>query len=138
LEGNSQSSDGVVVGATLVAREDGEVDGALKVVESLSTSLGVDGADTLAEEDHGTTGATERLVSSGGDNVGVLEGSGDDLSGNETRDVSHINNEVSTDRVSDLAHALVVNETAVGRGTSNKDLRAVKLSVLLEGVIVND
>lgn len=138
LQGNSKSSDGVVVRATLVTGEDGEVDGVLEVVESLLASLGVNGADTLAEEDHSTTGTTERLVGGGGDNIGVLEGGGDDLGGNETRDVSHIDNEVGTDRVGNLAHALVVDETAVGGGTGNEDLGAVEDGVLLESVVVND
>lgn len=138
LQGNSQSSDGVVVRTTLVTREDGEVDGALKVVQGLLAGLGVDGADTLAEEDHGTTGTTEGLVGGGGDNVGVLEGGGDHASGNETRDVSHVNHEVGADGVGNLAHALVVNEAAVGRGTGNKDLGAVELGVLLELVVVDD
>lgn len=138
LQGNSQSGDGVVVGTTLVTREDGEVDGVLEVVEGLLASLGVDGADTLAEEDHGATRTTERLVGGGGDDIGVLEGGRNDLGGDETRDVSHIDNEVSSDGVSNLAHALVVDETAVGRGSGNQDLGAVEDGVLLEGVVVND
>lgn len=138
LQGNSQSSDGVVVRATLVTGEDGEVDGVLEVVEGLLAGLGIDGADTLAEEDHGTAGTTERLVGGGCDNVGVLEGSGDDLGSNETGDVSHIDNKIGTNRVGDFAHALVVNETAVSRCTGNKDLGAEEDGVLLESIIVND
>jgi hypothetical protein len=138
LEGNSQGSDGVVVRATLVTGEDGEVDGVLEVVEGLLASLGVNRADTLAEEDHGTAGTTEGFVGGGGDDIGILERSRDDLSSDKTRDVSHINNKVSTDGVGNLAHTLVVDETAVGRGTGNEDLGAVEDGVLLEGVIVDD
>lgn len=138
LEGDGQSGDGVVVGTTLVAGEDGEVDGVLELVESLLASLGVDGADTLAEEDHGTAGTTEGLVGGGGDNIGVLEGSGDDLGGNETGNVSHVNHEVGTNGVGNLAHTLVVDQTAVGRGTSDQNLRAVEDGVLLERIVVND
>lgn len=138
LQGDSQSSDGVVVGTTLVTREDGEVDRALKVVEGLLASLSIDGTNTLAEEDHGTTRTTERLVGSGGNNVGILEGSRDDLGGNETGDVGHVDNKVSTNGVGDLTHAGVVDQTAVGRGTGNEDLGAVENGVLLEGIIVND
>lgn len=138
LQGNSQSSDGVVVRTTLVTGENGEVDRVLEVVEGLLAGLGIDGADALAEEDHSTTGTTERLVGGGCDNVGVLEGSGDDLSSNETGDVSHIDNKVGTNGVGDLAHALVVNETAVSRGTGNKDLGAEEDGVLLESIIVNN
>jgi len=38
LEGHSQSGDGVVVGPSLVAREDGEVDLVLKVVVDLQAA----------------------------------------------------------------------------------------------------
>lgn len=138
LKGNSQSSDGVVVGTTLVTREDREVDGALKVIHDVLAGLGVSAADTLAEEDHGTTGTTEGLVGGGGDNIGVLEGGGDDTGGNQTRDVSHVDNEVGADLVSDLAHASVVDQAAVGGGTSDQALGAVELSVGLELIVVND
>lgn len=138
LEGNGKSGDGVVVGATLVTREDGEVDLVLKVIEGLLAGLGVDRADTAAEEDHGATGATEGLVSGGGDDIGVEEGRGDDLGGNEAGNVSNIDNEVSANGVGNLAHALVVNQTAVGRGTGDEDLGAEELGVLLEGIVVND
>ena len=72
LQGNSKSSDGVVVGTTLVTREDREVDRTLKVIQDFLAIL-VSAAHTLAEEDHGTTGTTERLVGSGGDDIRVLE-----------------------------------------------------------------
>lgn len=138
LEGNSQGSDGVVVGATLVTREDREVDRVLQVVEGLLAGLGVDGADTLAEEDHGTTRATEGLVGGGGDNVSPQEGRGDGLSGDKTGDVSHVDNEVGTHRVGNLAHALVVDQTAVGGSTGNKHLGTVQDGVLRKLVIVDD
>lgn len=138
LEGNSQSGDGVVVRTTLVTREDGEVDGVLKVVEGLLAGLGVNRADALSEEDHGTTRTTEGLVGSGGDDVSPQEGRRNGLSGNKTRDVSHIDNQVGADGISNLAHALVVDQTAVGGGTGNKDLGAVQDSVLLELVVVDD
>lgn len=137
LQGNSQGSDGVVVGATLVTGEDGEVDGVLKVVHDVLASL-VGAADTTTEEDHGTTGTTQGLVGGGGDDIGVLEGRGDDTGSNQTGDVGHINDEVGTDLVGDLAHALVVDQTAVGGGTGNQALGAVHLGVLLQGVVVND
>jgi len=138
LEGNSESGDGVVVRTTLVTREDGEVNLVLEVVESLLARLGVDGADTLAEEDHGTTGTTEGLVSGGSDNVGVEERGGNDTGGDETRDVGNINDEVGTNGVSNLAHALIVDEAAVRRGTGNENLGAEELGILLELVIVDD
>lgn len=138
LKGNSKGGDGVVVGATLVTREDGEVDLVLKVIEGLLAGLGVNGTDTTTEEDHGAAGATEGLVSGGGDDIGVEEGRGDSLGGNEAGNVSNIDDKVGANGVGNLAHALVVNQTAVGRGTGDKDLGAEELGVLLEGIVVND
>ena len=137
LEGNGQGRDGVVVWSTLVTWEDGEVNLVLKVVHDVLAGL-VLGADTLAEEDHGTTWSTEGLVGGGGDDVGVLEWRWDDTSGDESGDVSHIDHEVSANGVGDLLHALVVNETAVCRGTGNENLWSVHLSVLLKGIVVDD
>ncbi len=138
LKRNRESGDGVVVGTTLVARENGEVNGALKVIHDVLASLGVGVADTLAEEDHGTTGTTKGLVGGGSNNIGVLERRGDNASSNQTGDVSHVHNEVGADLVSDLAHASIVNQTAVGRSTSDQALRAVELGIGLEGVVVDD
>lgn len=77
-------------------------------------------------------------MSGGGDNISVEERRGDHLGGNETRDVSHVDNEVGADKVSNLAHALIVDQAAVGRGTGDQDLGAEKNNVLLELVIVDD
>lgn len=138
LEGNGESSDGVVVGSTLVTWEDGEVDGVLKIVKDILSGLGISGTDTSAEEDHGTTGSTEGLVGGGGDDVGVLEWRWDDTGGDETGDVGHVDNEVGTDLVGDLAHALVVDQTAVSGSTGNKDLGPVHEGILLELLVVDD
>lgn len=138
LKSNGKSSDGVVVGTTLVAGEDREVDGVLEIVKNLLASLGVDRADTTSEEDHGTTGTTERLVGGGGDNISVLKRRGDDTSSDETRNVGHVDNKVSTDLVGNLTHALVVNQAAVSRGTGNKNLGSVENGSLLKHVVVDD
>lgn len=137
LEGNGQSSDGVVVRTTLVAGEDGEVDWVLEVVHDLLSGL-VSASDSLAEEDHGSTGSTERLVGRSSDNIGVLKWRWNNASSNETGDVSHVDNEISTDSIGNLSHSSVVDETAVGRGTSNQTFWSVELSIGLEEVIVND
>jgi hypothetical protein len=140
LEGNSEGSDGVVVRSTLVTGEDGEVDGTLEIVEGLDLLAGLllSLADTLAEEDHGTTGTTERLVGGSGDNVGVGEGRVVDATGDQTGNMGHVDHEVAADLVANLAETLVVDGTAVGRGTSNDNLGSVHESVLLELVIVDD
>ena len=114
IEGDGEGGDGVVVGAALVAREDGEVDGAFEVVEERLLSLGVGGADALAEEDHGAAGAAERFMRGGCHDVGVEEGGGDDACGDQAGYVGHIDDEVGTDKIGDLAHPGVVDEPAVG------------------------
>lgn len=129
LERNGQSGDGVVVRTTLVTREDGEVDGTFEIVEDLLAGLGVGAAHTLAEEDHGTTGSAEGFVGGGGDDVGVLKGRRNDAGSNQTRNVSHVDNQVSANGVGNLAHASIVDQAAVGGGTSNEDLGAVQLGV---------
>jgi hypothetical protein len=58
--------------------------------------------------------------------------------GDEAGDVSHVDDEVGTDEVGNLAHALVVNQTAVGRGAGDEDLGAVEDNVLLELLVVDD
>ena len=82
LERGGERRDGVVVRAALVAGEDSLVDGPLQVVRHVLPLL-VDGAHTLAEEDHRATRAAQRLVRSGGDDVGVVEGCGYDPRGHE-------------------------------------------------------
>lgn len=52
--------------------------------------------------------------------------------------MGHINDQVSTDKVSDLAHALVVDQTAVGRSTSDKNLWSVHEGIGLKSVVVDD
>ena len=52
--------------------------------------------------------------------------------------MGHVDNEVSADLISDLAHTGVVNQTAVSRSTRNNALGAVDLSVVLEHVVVNN
>jgi hypothetical protein len=138
LESNGKRGDGVVVGSTLVTGEDGEVDGTLKVVQGLLARLRVSAADALAEEDHSATRTTERLVGGGGDDVGVGEGRLVDAGSDETRDVGHVHHEVAANLVGDLAHAGVVDLTAVGGGTGNQDLGAIHQSVLLELVVVDE
>lgn len=138
LESDRQGSDGVVVGTALVAGEDGGVDGVLKVVHLVNLGLGVLASDTLAEEDERTAGTTETLVAGGGDDVSILEGAGEDLGGDQARDVGHIGEHVGVDLVANFADALVVNETAVSTGASDNDLGAVEEGRLLKLVVVDE
>ena len=114
VEGDGECGDGVVVGPALVAREDGEVDGAFEVVEEGGVGFRVGGADALAEEDHGAARAAEGFVCGGGDYVGVEEGGGNDAGGDQAGYVGHVDDEVGADEVGDLAHAGVIDKPAVG------------------------
>jgi hypothetical protein len=138
LERNGERGDGVVVRAALVAGEDGEVDGTLKVVECLLACLCVRLAHALAEEDHGAAGAAEGLVRGGGDEVAVGEGRLVDAGGDEPGDVGHVHHQVAANLVGDLAHTGVVDLTAVCRGPGDEDLGAVHERVLLELVVVDE
>lgn len=119
-----------------MTRENREVDWSLEIVHGL-VALGIDLPDTLAEEDHGATGSTKGLVGGGGDDVGVGKGRGDHTSGDETRDVRHVDDEVGADEVSNLANASVVYKPAVGRGTGDDGLGAVEDGSFLEHVIID-
>lgn len=50
----------------------------------LTLSLLIDTADALTEEDHGTTGTTERLMGGGHDKVSVFKWRGKNTGSNET------------------------------------------------------
>lgn len=138
VERDGKSGDCVVMWAALVTWEDGEVDWALEVVQSLLASLWVRLAHTLAEEDHSTSWASEGLVGGGSDNVGILERSWNNFSGNKPGDVCHVNDEVCANKIGNLPHTLVVDKTAVSRSTGNQDLWSVHESVGLKLVIIND
>lgn len=137
LQGNSQGGDCVVVGTTLVTREDREVNWVFEIIHDRLSRL-VGASDTLSEEDHGTSGSTERLVGSGGDNISVLKWRWDNSGSNETRNMGHVDDKVSTNGVGDLAHSLVVDQTAVCGGTSHNGLWSVELGIGLKGVVVDD
>ena len=77
-------------------------------------------------------------MSSCGDDISVFEWAGDNTSSNETRDVSHINNEVSTNKICDLAHAGVIDQAAVGRCSSNEDFGSVHEGILLQLIVVDN
>lgn len=119
-----------------MSRENREVDWSLEIIHGL-VALGVDLSDTLAEEDHGATGPTEGLMGGGGNDVGVRERRGDHTRGDETGDMCHVNDEVGTDEVSNLANTLVVDEPTVGGGTGDDSLRAVEDGGLLEHIVVD-
>lgn len=83
LEGDGNTSNGVVVRTTLASREDGSVN------LGLNFRLLV-----LSEEDDTSSRTSQRLVSSRGDNVTVFKGVVLLLGSNETRDVGNVGHQV--------------------------------------------
>lgn len=137
LQSNCQGGDGVVVRAALVTRENGVVDRLLQVVQFILFSFWVLSANASAEENKSTARTTQTLVTSRGDNVGILEGSRENLGSNKSRNMGHIGEHVRVDLVTDLADALVVDEATIGASTCHNDLGSVKSRKLLHLVVVN-
>ena len=103
----------MVVRATLVAWEDGEVDGPFKIVEDFLAGFEICFAYALPEEDHCSSGPTERFVCSSGDDVCVRKWGKVYASCDETRDMRHIDDKVAADLVADFTHAAIINCSAV-------------------------
>mmetsp|Transcript_21342 Transcript_21342/g.53786 ORF Transcript_21342/g.53786 Transcript_21342/m.53786 type:complete len:436 (+) Transcript_21342:112-1419(+) len=136
LERAREAGDGVVVGAALQAREDGEVDLVLDVVHD-GVALLVGALLALAVEDHRAAGAAQRLVRGGGHHVGVVEGRGNQARSHQARDVGHVRQQPGVELVRDGAHAGVVVVARVGRGAGHQHLGAEQLGCLLDLVVVN-
>jgi hypothetical protein len=115
------------VGTTLAGREDGGVDPRLEV-----------GLLVLSEEDETGTGTTEGLVGGGGDDVAVLERRALLTGRNETRDVSHVREEVRALGVCDLSETSVVPVAGVGRTAANDETGLEEVRVGLELRVVDD
>lgn len=73
FEGNGESGDGVIMWSTLMAGEDGEIYGSFEVVQDLLPGFGVRTSDTLSEEDHGTSGSSERFVGGRCDDICIFK-----------------------------------------------------------------
>mmetsp|Transcript_5554 Transcript_5554/g.15704 ORF Transcript_5554/g.15704 Transcript_5554/m.15704 type:complete len:304 (-) Transcript_5554:314-1225(-) len=137
LQTCSQSGDGVVVWTTLVSREHREVDLVGNVVHD-RVSLLVVLPHTLPVEDHGSSWSSERLVSGGGDDVGIVEWGLNDASGDKTTDVSHVGKKPSVRLVADLSHSSVVIQSRVGARSSDNELWSEEGGVLLERIVVDE
>mmetsp|Transcript_3376 Transcript_3376/g.10447 ORF Transcript_3376/g.10447 Transcript_3376/m.10447 type:complete len:478 (+) Transcript_3376:332-1765(+) len=111
-QGGRERGDGVVVGPALESGEDGEVDGSLEVVPG-----------ALPVEDHRAARPPQRLVRRGGDDVRVVEGGGDDVGGDQARDVSHVGEQKGAVLVGDLSHSRVIYQPRVRRGARDDELR---------------
>ncbi len=67
----------------------------------------------LAVEDEGGSGATEGFVSSGGHDIRVLEGGGQETTGNETASMCDVGEQKGADFVANRAETCVVEVTRV-------------------------
>lgn len=117
----------VVVGSTLASGEDGGVDSSLEV-----------GLLVLSEEDETSSGSSESLVGGGGDDITVVEGGGLLSGGDETGNVGHVAQEVSTLTVGDLSETGVVPVTGVSGTTADEETGLVEVGVGLELGVVDD
>lgn len=72
-----------------------------------------------------------------GNDISILERRGNDACGNETGDVGHIYDKVCAAQICDFAHPFVVNQSAVGRSSSNENFGAIHQSVFLQHLIVD-
>ena len=123
---DGETGDLVVVGAALKAGEHSHVDAILD-------RFAIDGG-ALVVEDHTGTGTGHRLVGGGGDDVSMLERTTMKLGGDETRNMSHVDEQVGTNLIADSAELAPVDLTRVGGGAGDDHLGAVKKSLLTERV----
>ena len=121
-EGNSLSSDDVHQRAALGAGEDSLVDGLCQL--------------SLAQDD-AAAGTAQGLVGGGGDDVCIGHGVGMQTGSNQTGNVSHVNEQVCANLVSDLAELCEVDHTGICGSTGDDHLGLVLVSQLTDLVIVD-
>ena len=52
--------------------------------------------------------------------------------------MSHVNQQVGAAKIRNLSHALVVDQAAIGRSTSNDDFGSVHDGIVFQGFVVNE
>ena len=148
----------VVVGSTLASGEDGRVDSSLEVgllvlsEEDQTSSRSSEGLVAGEIEMRGDVEVRSQIPledgflrsrqrkgysRGGGDDITVLEGRVLDTSGDETRDVSHVGEEVSSLLVGDGSKLLVVPVSRVGGSTTDDHSRLEEVGVGGEGSVVD-
>lgn len=108
----------VVVGSTLTSREDGLVDTLFQIRLLV-----------LSEEDQTGSRTSQGLVSGGRDDITILEGRVLLASGDQTRDMGHVAQQVRTVAVGDLSQSLVVPVSRVSGSTTDDQSGLVKTGV---------
>ena len=100
--------------------------------------LGVDFlGELLLAQDEAGAGSAQAFVRGGGDKIGVREGRGVDSTGDEPRDVGHVDEKVGANGIGDLPHALEIDDPRVGRGAGGDHFWANLGGLAGEGVVVD-
>ena len=71
------------------------------------------------------------------DDIRIFERRRNDVGSNQTRDVSHIGQQVSTDFITDISHSLVIIESRICTHTSNNQLGSEIRSMFFQLIIIN-
>ena len=91
----------------------------------------------FAHHETGTRSA-QALVCRCCDKIRMREGRGVHSSGDESRDMSHVDEEVGSHSIRDFAHAFEINDAGIGRSACGDHLGANFISLTGEGVVVDD
>ena len=128
----------MIMWSSLMAGKDGEVDGTFKVVQDFLASLRIGFPHTFSVKNHSASGTSERFVGGCGDDVGMIEGRGDNSCGYQSRDMRHVDDKVGATEIGDFSHPLVVDEAAVGGGTGDDYLWSIHEGVFFKHFVVDD
>ena len=84
------------------------------------------------------TRSAQALVCRRRDKVGIREWRGVHAAGDESRDVGHVHEEVCSNSVGDLAHALEIDDAGICRSSGCDHFGTNLLGLAGEGVVVDD
>ena len=71
------------------------------------------------------------------DNIGVLEGRWNHTCGNKTAYMGHVDDQVCANKISNLPHASIVDQTAVRASACDEAFRAVHQGICFESIVVD-
>ena len=75
--------------------------------------------DAFAVKYHARSRATQRLVGSGGDNIGKFKRTGDHPARNQPAEMGHVDKQDGINAVANLTESLVVQVTRIGTVSSD-------------------
>mmetsp|Transcript_27738 Transcript_27738/g.80063 ORF Transcript_27738/g.80063 Transcript_27738/m.80063 type:complete len:283 (+) Transcript_27738:507-1355(+) len=98
----------------------------------------VDGAHVLfLGKDHPRPRAAQRLVGGTGNDICTCKGTVGDTTGNQPRNVRHVDHQNRTHRIGNLSHPGIIPLPGVGRGTGNEELGQEHLGSLLQIIVID-